>query len=497
MTLLRRAWSAPFARVVVGLVVAIVLIKVGAWALPGDRAAPPGKGFDHSTTSFPLVGAHTSVACESCHPPAGTSRQWAGVPKDCHGCHGDRNNHRGTLGTACEKCHSVSAWMTVLHTAASHRFPLKGAHDRPCAACHGGGAHFAASVTCNECHGKVHGGTDAVCSTCHQTETWHAVTFKHDYPPDRLPGPHLTAPCLGCHVGYHFKGTSFACASCHLKDLKHDDLGDCGRCHDGHSWAQRSLTFNHDTAAVGFPLTQKHVGVPCSQCHKEEPRTFGNAPRACEGCHQTTPHADLGPCARCHTTATFAKPGFSHQTTRFPLDDRHARVSCADCHTRVPPGSFTPGPSACEFCHHDPHGGQFAIAHDTAHAAPASRPCTDCHVTRAFVPSTIDVARHASFGYALRGAHQRVSCASCHKAAGGGGAQAGTQIFVGTKTACIDCHGDHHEGLMGDRPDCTSCHNETSWKEHPPFDHKPRPPSPSRGLTRASPAKNATSAATS
>jgi hypothetical protein len=451
---LSRIWTVRVGWLLAATFAAIFLLKVGAWALPG-----PGRDFDHGKTRFPLVGPHTKVACESCHPAAGDSRQWTGVPTDCHGCHGDRNNHRAALGAECEKCHSATNWTSIKHDVASHQFPLTGAHARPCVACHGGGSHLAPAVTCHECHAKKHGGTDAECSTCHQTDTWQKTHFQHDFPPERLPGPHATAPCLACHAGYRFAGTTFSCSSCHLKDLKHDNLGECSRCHDMYSWSKKSMVFDHDGPAVGFPLTGGHKGVACGSCH--ESQAFGNAPRACEGCHTKTPHADLGACARCHTTSTFAVAGFSHATTRFPLDSRHAEVGCAACHTLVPPGSFAPGPGACETCHRDPHGGQFWRAGE---GGLASRPCSECHATPKFVPSTIDVAAHASFAFALRGAHQKVPCSGCHARAA-----SGTQAFVATTTACVDCHGDHHHGLLG--TDCASCHRETSWKDAPPFDH--------------------------
>ena len=459
MTALHTLWRARFVRIVVGLVLAILLVKVGAWALPGDK---PGANFDHSKTHFPLTGPHAKVACESCHPAAGDSRQWTGVPTDCHGCHGDRTNHRGTLGAACEKCHTATAWTNLRYDAAAHHFPLTGTHDRPCVACHTGGAHLQPTVTCHDCHAKAHGGTNAECSTCHQTSTWHAVTYHHDFPPERLPGPHQTATCLGCHAGYVFKGTSFACSSCHMKDLKHDNLGECKNCHDMYSWSPKSMVFDHNTPAVGFPLTDGHAGVACTQCHKGQ--SYGNAPRACEGCHEKTPHADLGPCAPCHTIATFKKPDFSHASTRFPLEGHHAAVGCAECHTLVPPGSFKPGPGACETCHRDPHGGQFWTA-TGRDAGFASRACSECHTSTAFAPSTVDVAKHATFAFALRGAHEKVPCAGCHERA----PPSGMQVFVATKTACLDCHGDHHKGLLG--TDCASCHKETSWKDAAAFDH--------------------------
>jgi hypothetical protein len=453
-------WRTRFVRLVVGLVVALLLVRVGAWALPGAGGSGPGKDFDHGATRFPLTGPHTKVACESCHPSAGDTRQWKGVPTDCHGCHGDRTNHRGTLGTQCEQCHTATAWTSLRYDAASHHFPLTGPHDRPCVACHAGGTHIAPTVTCRDCHAKKHGGTDAECSTCHQTSTWLSTFYKHDFPPERLPGPHVTAPCLGCHPGYQFKGTSFSCVSCHLKDLKHDNLGECSRCHDSYAWSRTSKVFDHDAPALGFALTEGHKGVACSECHQQQ--AFGSAPRACEGCHQKTPHADLGPCAPCHTTTTFKKADFSHDATRFPLDARHAKVGCAECHTRVPPGSFTPGPGACETCHRDPHGGQFW---QTRGAKVAGASCADCHATPAFVPSTIDASRHAAFSFPLRGAHATTPCSGCHARASPGA----MQVFVGTPSACVDCHGDHHKGLLG--TDCASCHGAATWKGATAFDH--------------------------
>jgi hypothetical protein len=89
------------------------------------------------------------------------------------------------------------------------------------------------------------------------------------------------------------------------------------------------------------------------------------------------------------------------------------------------------------------------------------------------VPSTIDVARHGSFSYPLRGAHEQVPCAGCHVKAAVATSEAApppVRVFVGTKTGCIDCHGPHHAGLLGTA--CATCHDERTWKNATPFDHK-------------------------
>jgi hypothetical protein len=436
------------------LAIPLGLLSVLALAMALARADRnrPGRDFNHDTTPFPLAGAHRKVACESCHPAEGDSRKWAGVPRDCHGCHGDRRNHKGLLGERCEACHAATSWTRLTHPADAHRFSLTGKHQRDCVDCHKDSTHLAPTVTCGDCHRQPHGGTHAVCSTCHTTDRWRTVAFKHAFSPSRLPGKHQAAPCLSCHPQFTFKGTSFQCESCHTKDLRHDELGECQKCHSPLTWKESS--FRHDAPEVGFAITGRHAPVACAKCHetKGEKTRFAAAPRACEGCHKTTPHADLGPCARCHSTAGFSKAGFSHDSTRFPLDERHRVVKCADCHTRVAPGSFQPGPAACASCHRDPHGGQF----------PAAQPCTTCHVTRAWIPSTVDASRHVAFKFSLHGTHEKTACAKCH-----------TQgRFVGTPKDCRSCHVDRHRGTLGNA--CATCHNEVSWKQHAAFDHGKR-----------------------
>ncbi len=433
---------------------------------------PPGP-YDHSATRFPLEGPHRSVSCESCHPPVGSgsdARKWKDVPTDCRGCHGERKNHKGTLGTSCEKCHSVSEWKAIRHDAASHKFPLTGKHALPCTSCHAGGSHLVstAATACADCHRQPHAGTQVACETCHRTESWKATSFRHSFDWARLPGKHESATCLGCHQGFRFQGTSFQCSSCHDDKRAHDALGACETCHSATSTWKAPLLFKHDAPSVAFRLEGGHKNVACAKCHQPA-RVFAAASRTCEGCHTTTPHADLGPCAKCHTTTSFSVRGFSHDKTRFPLDERHRAATCAQCHQRVAPGAFTPGNDACATCHADVHAGQFA-----------QKPCTQCHNTRAWKPSIIDAAQHGRFSFALKGQHQRVECARCHsdmgaqKSAENSPAMppANAHRFVGTPSACVSCHADRHQGLLG--AECATCHDEREWSEHPAFDHGAR-----------------------
>jgi hypothetical protein len=437
-------------------------------------------GFDHALqTGIALDGKHAQAACTGCHKPAskGGAPRWLGIPAQtaCASCHADIhvNQKGGTLGSDCARCHTPRGWKPPTKTLTDHKVSMEGGHaGLRCASCHAKGAALKSTSSCGDCHEQAHGGTTAPCAKCHNTRDWKQASFTHDFCSCILPGKHQTAPCLSCHVGFKFKPTPFACAACHTKDRKHEELGACSRCHSALSW--KTKTFDHNAPRVGFALDGKHLEVGCENCHTR-PGLFRGAPRACEGCHKVPAHGDFGGCAKCHTTAGFSvKQNFSHDQTRFPLDNKHAQVKCQDCHSKFPKGSFVPGPNACVLCHASPHGTQFGRAPSplrvlfaangplpaTTHVVSPGRGCTDCHTTARWSPSTIDAARHATFGFALRGAHARTACAMCHE----GGR------FVGTPQRCADCHMDRHKGKLGDR--CESCHDEERFRAPPGFDHR-------------------------
>jgi hypothetical protein len=429
---------------------------------------PLERAFDHALTGFVLDGKHRAIACEACHRPGASGPQWVGLAKECAGCH--RDAHQGTLGARCAACHNSMAWKPATRTKADHKVSMTGGHSNlNCNQCHSKGAHLTATSSCGDCHEQKHGGTRAPCATCHNTNDWKSASFTHDFCTCILPGKHQTAPCLGCHPAFKFTPTPFACAACHLKDRKHDDLGACSRCHSALSWKQK--TFDHNRPSVGFKIEGKHLEVGCENCHKVK-NVFKGVPKNCEGCHKVPAHGDFGACAQCHFVAGWQKQSFSHDKTAFPLDGEHAKVSCQGCHGKFAKGTFKKGPNECTLCHSDPHKGQFAAPQQKAQArvwlAAAEPPkhlfsgalgCLDCHTTRAWTPSTIDVARHQSFRYPLRGLHQQVACARCHE----------DGVFMGTPSTCRSCHVDRHRGRLGN--ECEKCHDESGWKHHPGFDH--------------------------
>jgi hypothetical protein len=127
------------------------------------------KGFDHSKTKFPLIGAHNAVACSSCHTvPAGASKAvFKGTPKECEECHADPHGEQFAKDnkTLCKDCHNSERWTpsTFDHDRRTS-LPLTGGH---------------ANVSCDACHKQTEpvGNEDVIvyrlaptkCADCHAT----------------------------------------------------------------------------------------------------------------------------------------------------------------------------------------------------------------------------------------------------------------------------------------------------------------------------------------
>jgi hypothetical protein len=100
--------------------------------------------FDHNLSSFPLTGAHASVACESCH----VGGQFQGLSTTCVACHAEPASHAGQFGTDCAACHSTTAWAPAQFSG-QHNFPLNHGGGASCATCHSSGF---TTYTCYGCH---------------------------------------------------------------------------------------------------------------------------------------------------------------------------------------------------------------------------------------------------------------------------------------------------------------------------------------------------------
>jgi Cytochrome c7 and related cytochrome c len=262
-----------------------------------------GGSFDHSKTKFPLLGKHAEVKCVQCHQEDPKKLNVSGGLgfhisrfKECSDCHADA--HAGQFdkvagGDKCERCHNVEGFTPATYTITDHQktpFPLEGAHLAvACTDCHT--AHkvnapstrqfiWAEKVTCTTCHSNVHGDQFAKimaagCVTCHTSDSWQKLLFSHDKTDFPLTGKHAAIACSACHKRpanskepVQYVGVETHCYSCHedahAGQFAFDGTTHCSTCHTSESW--KKLIFDHDTQS-DFPLTGKHIGLPCEKCH--------------------------------------------------------------------------------------------------------------------------------------------------------------------------------------------------------------------------------------
>jgi hypothetical protein len=101
--------------------------------------------FDHSKTTFPLVGAHRATACADCHKPPNletrlTNVDFKAAPTKCQDCHADIHGRQFARDgvTNCVDCHNSAKWKPSLFDHEKRTtFSLQGAHQKtPCGQCH-------------------------------------------------------------------------------------------------------------------------------------------------------------------------------------------------------------------------------------------------------------------------------------------------------------------------------------------------------------------------
>ncbi|MDP4240913.1 MAG: cytochrome C, partial [Bacteroidota bacterium] len=78
---------------------------------------------------------------------------------------------------------------------------------------------------------------------------------------------------------------------------------------------------------------------------------------------------------------------------------------------------------------------------------------------------------HSKTGFDLKGAHARLDCNACHKAAFIKDIRLKKKAttFMGLNQACLNCHEDFHQGSMSSK--CTNCHGFESFKNVTGFNH--------------------------
>lgn len=434
--------------------------------------------FDHSTTSFNLIGLHIGVDCKSCHK----SLEFSSASTDCKTCHTDI--HQGTVGFDCENCHSPVSWAVkdIQYIHQLGRFPLLGAHKiSDCAQCHTGYAELKfepLSIDCYNCHSNDYATTQnpshiqsnfsTNCEECHSINSfaWSASNFNHDFFP--LVGGHSLPSCFSCHNQGGFTGLSTECYSCHQQDYEstqnpnHISAGfptTCDACHNITAWVPAS--FDHNLTA--FPLTGEHINADCSQCHSNG---YSGTPTDCYSCHQSNYNNTTNPnhisagfpttCEDCHNTSGWQPASFDHDAQFFPIySGKHNGKwnDCADCHTVQNNFSVF----SCIDCHEHNRTDMDDKHQSVQGYAYASDACLACHPTG----EENGAFNHALSGFVLIGEHLNVDCSQCHQTG-----------YSNTSTSCVDCHlsnfnsstNPNHQTL-GISTDCASCHTPTpNWQ---------------------------------
>jgi hypothetical protein len=216
--------------------------------------------FDHSRTTFSLVGAHAKAKCAACHQPRAPGDtlvrlQFAkdSVQQDyprpaaatCVACHLDAHHDefaRAPGGATCDNCHGQDGWLPTTYGIARHNretYALTGAHlTVPCEDCHvrreaGTMPELAiARHECADCHERGSGETKNPhgdqfagrgCRDCHDTAAFKIAAFDHARTRYPLDGAHRHVPCASCHKTemtahgpmVRYRPLATDCRSCH------------------------------------------------------------------------------------------------------------------------------------------------------------------------------------------------------------------------------------------------------------------------------------------
>jgi len=434
--------------------------------------------FVHDFTDFGLSGKHAALGCEACHPKARAEhladgeRRFGGLAQRCASCHEDP--HQGRFVTGCEACHGqerpFAELASFVHTA-----------DMPLTGSHGG-------LACTKCHAKdspyaveTLGGAgpkprSRACEDCHESP--HSETLTN-----AVAARFGTVPAASCSECHPPSATSFAVAEGGMRAELH--------------------------AATGFALDRPHDRVACEECHAGYggERAFaerypGRRADDCAACHEDAHRRQFADasgsnpaCVQCHTREAFEPHRFDvamHARTSFALDGAHVRVECEECHERKgeAPRTFRGTSKRCDACHEDVHGGLFATLGKLVEGQEESRGvCAACHDTASFrvTRERFGAREHErSTAFALRGAHARAECETCHRPAAAPdalGRRFGrvADVFGTPATECATCHADVHRGAfelarlpqsVDGRATCSRCHSEDRFREMPHgFDH--------------------------
>jgi hypothetical protein len=427
----------------------------------------PASLFDHQKSKFPLVGKHQKVDCEKCHKTEIQNgrkfQQFAGVQfSNCTNCHKDPHDNK--FGQNCRKCHNEESFHNIngLNSFDHNKtnYPLTGKHVTVnCVLCHKG--KYGVTIKydlCSDCHSDFHKGQFAKngkspdCADCHNTEGFAKTLYtveKHNKTNFILDGKHVTAQCNSCHKKdkeWQFKNLGKVCADCHDdyhkgQFIKTGLAPGCNECHDTQTFTNTLYSIDQHNKTK-FSLEGAHLATPCISCHKKETGKdwqFKGTGILCIDCHSNIhgnfidekyyPKQD---CRSCHNVFNWHEVNFDHSLTTFPLKDRHAEISCKQCHLFEKKGEsisqkFSGLSNNCLTCHKDAHNHQFdedGVTH-----------CEKCHE---FKNWKAELFNHDNTRFKLGLSHGNLKCDKCHDQAK---SDTGTYTrYKINKLKCADCH---------------------------------------------------------
>lgn len=448
---------------------------------------PTGSGegsFNHSSTAFPLTGAHTSAGCLDCH-----SDGYAGTSAECSSCHlpefnqsTNPNHTENNIPNTCADCHTTEpGWQPATFPIHNQIYALNGAHASiagDCTDCHQGN-YINTPNTCSGCHLPDYNQTTnpshtaaqypTDCIICHTEAAWQPSVFDHNNTEFALTGAHTSAECSECHTS-GYTGTTTNCFDCHTEAYNqsvnpgHIALGIPQTCSDCHTtqpgWQPATFPIHNQY----YTLNGAHAVISndCASCHAGN---YTSTPNTCSGCHlpdynQTTQpeHASAQfptDCIQCHTETAWSPSTFQHDALYFPIySGQHNGVwdQCIECHTNTSNYSQF----SCIDCHEHNQADMDNEHNGIQGYQYTSSACKACHPDG----SASGAFNHNNTAFPLEGAHTGADCSDCH-----------TSGYTGTTTFCFDCH--QTDFLQSVNPNhtalnipntCSDCHNtEPGW----------------------------------
>ncbi len=143
-----------------------------------------GAQFAH-VSEFPLIGAHASAPCATCHQGPNREVPWSPTSEgDCVACHRpDYDREHGSSGFPldCTACHTPDRWDNLSFDHDAQFFPIFS------------GSHRGRWDSCQECHPSAGNYATFTCITCHtrsDTDPRHNEVGSYVYE---------STACFSCH----------------------------------------------------------------------------------------------------------------------------------------------------------------------------------------------------------------------------------------------------------------------------------------------------------